>query len=324
MDSIVKQRNDGFDQNGNFLNGQTDLLPWPKTTLHNSIYAVLSSNPPRAFEGALPSPFDDGCMYTCSTGYNQIVSKYDRNGELLWTFDVKKLMGGIDDTDLLHFYDDGVDKWLIGVSQNSDNYCRFFRLKIDGTIGVSAPSYAPDKGNVTSVATLEDGSLHTAIAYGTNRYAYSLDFETMVATKVLNNSIILTGTANAAPLFNGCVTFVSSTLQTSSGTGTSGAYGYASSITVNFAVNADLTFTEPKGKSLIRTEHIHALDAMYVAPLQLSKDVFYCPPRENGSVTGFANHSYQARFYTRKELERWVSNCIYASTGYRIPLSSEV
>lgn len=324
MDSIVKQRNDGFDQNGNFLNGQTDLLPWPKTTLHNSIYAVQSSNPQLAFEGALPSPFGDGCMYTRSVGINQIISKYDRDGELLWTFNAKTIMSNVHDIKLLHFYDDGVNKWLIGAFQNSDNYIRHFRLNTDNLTYVISPTYAPDKGIPNTIATLEDGSLHTSISYGTARYAYLLDFETMEATKTSNKSITLVGLNYVTPLFNGCVAFVSSNLETSSGTGTSGAYGYASSITVNFAVNLDLTFTEPKGKQLIRTEHIHALEAMYVKPTQLSKDVFYCPPRENESVTGFANHSYQARFYTRKELETWVSNCIYASTGFRIPLSNEV
>lgn len=325
MDSIVTQASDGFDKDGNFLNGQTQLLPWPKVIHHNSIYDMQSSDPQPALEDALPSPFGDGCMYTHVDGNTKIISKYDRDGELLWTFNAQTLMYNVDDIYLLHFYDDGVNKWLVGAMDNSDNYARAFRLNIDGSGGVLSPSYLPIVGFVSSFVTLEDGSLYATVSYGANKYAYSIDFETMGHIERASNDVALFGSTFATPLFNGSVLFASSTLQTSSGTGSTGTNGYASSLTVNFAVNPDLTFTEPKRpKRLLRTEHVHAISSLYAVPVQLSKDIFYCPPRDSETISGFAAHAYQARFYTRSELEAWVSNCIYASTGYRIPLSSEV
>ncbi|RZF94495.1 hypothetical protein EXT42_01765 [Pseudoalteromonas sp. CO302Y] len=318
MDSIVKQRSDGFDQDGNFLNGQTELLPWPKITLHNSIYDMQSSNPPSHLVNAIPSPFGDGCIYSHTNSNTNIISKYDRNGELLWTFEAASLLPNVDNVHLLHFYDDGVNKWLLGSLDVGSNSNKLFRLNIDGSAGVISPSYLPNTGNVLSIVTLEDNSIYAVIAYGTTRYTYLIDFETMQHVNSVSNGLATHGTTSTAPLFNGSVSFASSTLHSSSS-------GFASTITVNFAINPDLTFMESKnGKRLIRTEHVHALASMYTVPTQLSKDVFYCKPSTSNAVTAYATYAYQARFYTRKELETWVSNCIYASTGFRIPLSSEV
>ena len=333
MDSIIAKRNDGFDKDGNFLNGQTELLPWPDFTLNGSYFDVMCADrglteAAATFgnENILPCPYDVGCYYTITGGYSShYINKHDKNGDLIWTHSCDAIWSRHERAEIHHFYDDGTTKWLIGSLEDSNGQHKPYKLSIDDTESVLSVSTII-ASSIVDFGTLSDGTLY-CVTYRTsagNGYynSYFIATETLelgasaAGLGVRSNFATLNQTSKSAlgaPLFNGSVLLLESTFASMSD---------GNWLCNHFAVNSNLQFdAHSSSKALVRSTHALSQNAFFGQIKQLSKDVYYSQNKpSHGRITA-PNAGYHAKFYTRAELEKWVSNSVFAVTGFRIPLN---
>ncbi|MCO7251380.1 hypothetical protein [Pseudoalteromonas sp. Ps84H-4] len=323
MESIVTQSSDGF-KNGEFLYAQTKTLPWPKFNVYGSAYDLHSSDLLSTLIGgstlanALPNAFEAGGFFSSSgTGQNKYINKYDSTGSIEWTYPFASLWSMAEKVFFLHFYDDGVTKWAIGYAQNSSSHSRLFKISLDGQQATISDKIYTNNHYFKSMVTLEDGTLYYTMTYSESylyHYTYRTDLETLSEGGQVPGLGYFTGynTQNYSSIIATTCFFKGSVqLVKSEGTG-----GNTDAVVVNIAVNADLTFNESQAnKVLIKTWHPVALGSFFGQLYQLSKNTFYAQPLPRHGASTYPQTSFNAKFYTRKELETWLSNCIYATTG---------
>lgn len=333
MDSIVARTNDGFDKDGVFHNGQTQLLPWPEFTVNGSYFDVFCADAYFTDAAAvygdiniLPCPYDAGFYYAVvTTGGQTYINKYDSTGAIIWTYPCSSIWSRYERARIFHFYDDGINKWLLGSIEDESTGYKPFKLNIDGTESGTATEVLTNSRSIAGFGTLEDDTLY-CITYRTssgNGYysSYFIDIETLSEGASagglgiqggFNTGSQTTQSVIGAPLFYGSVLLLESTSN-------DGNY-----LCTHFALNSTLQFdSHSSSKALIKSTHTLSQKAFFGQIKQLSKDAYYSPNKPTGGRIYSPNSSYHAKFYTRAELEKWVSNSVFAVTGFRIPLSNQ-
>ncbi|TMO67247.1 hypothetical protein CWC18_00930 [Pseudoalteromonas aurantia] len=303
----TQQNQGGFNSDGSFSNGSISLLPWPEFTVNGGIYDIDSTG--------IANPYEAGSFFNVSgNNLGRFINKYNRLGEIEWTYDCKRLFTSHTDADIYHFYDDGAKKWLLGVIQ-TDHYRKLFKLSIDGNESMISDDYLQRDGSFKSFITLENNSLYFTISLPSS--GSGVTYETNISTLKRGSQIYGLGYDNnrqyGVSLFNGSVIMFNNSLCSSPG-------GYSNDVVVTkFALNRDLSTSGASlHKSYVKTKHLLCLNS-FGGLSQLSKNVFY----HQGIDTSYVGYTsalapYHARFFTRSELEGWVSNSIFATTGFRL------
>jgi len=324
VDSVIAQRNDGFDKDGNFLNGQTEMLPWPDFYVNGSYYDIQSGDGNASFDvkSSMPNPYVAGEFFSISGGGGSphYISRHAVDGSIIWAKNVREIFSPTDEVYFYHFYDDGINKWLIGGVDDSGNTKRLIKVNVETGEGMFSSQGYASPSMIFGVGTLEDGTLFYIARVGSSAYrAYLTDIETLSEGVYKQNLGYITfdGTfgSTGVSLFNGSVALLGAGLYSSTG-----GYSY-DYVLANMAINKSLNFSSSEtDKVLIRTPHPIALNTFTSSLAQLSKDIFItktsATKRPSGGITDYS----AVRFYNRAELERWVSDCIFAATGVRIPL----
>lgn len=320
MDSIVTQANDGFDKDGNFLNAQTELLPWPNKVIQT----------PRLGSSSRLNPYDESGGYiTIST---QNVAYYNADGTVKWVIsnsDIYNSSMSLSWMAVIHIING--EPHLVGIATSSTNVLLY-------SINLDDLSIA--KGTFFSTATLkpkvmgilnDDTLFLSGESYGNADIgiAQVIDVNTMTlgdqligcgyinSLKSSHSSITATRAYYGVSLFNGCLTYAGS----STGIFSSGGYSLDVSA-VLWGINVNMDFSETSTKLAIRTNHCFA-NNRFGNLYQISKDLFVS--YGDGNETGYWTFNQpNTMYFTRQELESWASNSIYASHSIRIPLTKSV
>jgi hypothetical protein len=334
MDSIVARTNDGFDKDGVFHNGQTQLLPWPEFTVNGSYFDIFCADTRFTDTAAvygdiniLPCPYDAGFYYALvNNSGQQYINKYDSTGAIIWTYPCSSIWSRYERARIFHFYDDGINRWLLGSIQDESTGYKPFKLNVNGTESGTSAAVLTNARSITGFGTLEDDTLY-CITYRTssgNGYysSYFIDIETLSEGASAGGLGIQAGfkinqtatSAVGAPIFNGSVLLLESIFPVSGGNW----------LCTHFALNSTLQFdSHISSKAVIKSTHTLSQKSFFGQIKQLSKDAYYSPNKPSDGSVYSPNSSYHAKFYTRAELEKWVSNSVFAVTGFRIPLSNQ-
>lgn len=296
----------GFNSDGSFSNGSTSLLPWPEFTVNGGIYDIESSG--------IANPYEAGSFFNVSgNNLGRFINKYNRLGEIEWTCDCKRILPSHTNAVIYHFYDDGAKKWLLGVIAN-EHYLKLFKLSIDGNESMISEDSLLRGSSFKSFTTLENNSLYYTLAITGGS---GVTYETNISTLKRGNQIYGLGYDTkkqyGVSLFNGSVIMFNNSLSSS-------PRGYSNDVVLTkFALNRDLSTSGASvHKSYVTTKHSLCLNTFNTV-YQLSKNVFYHPRDSySSSAYGYALVSYHSKFLTRSELEGWVSNSIFATTGFRL------
>ncbi|RXE99586.1 hypothetical protein [Pseudoalteromonas sp. PS5] len=297
----------GFNNDGTFSNGSTSLLPWPKFTVNGGVYDVAgidltSSLALDDVRSSLPNPYEAGSFFTVSgNNLGHFINKHNFMGEIEWTYDCKNIWSSHDEVHIHHFYDDGTTKWLLGSMRAVNNYWSFFKIDIDGIESMKSAQFHDNSTYFRGMTTLEDNSLYYTVNLAGEGF---ITYETNISTLMRGQQIEGVGYHKSnvgVSLFNGSV------IMLRNGFGNEHAYDV---VVTTFAVNSNLSSTGVAKKCTVSTPHELCLNAFsYI--YQLSKDIFF-------SSTAPDSLGFHNKFFNRTELESWVSNSIFAVTGFRL------
>lgn len=212
------------------------------------------------------------------------------------------------------------------------NYPNYHIAKFDvntGSFIVSAAIPKPADSTVWGAFTYQGGDLilnqwnwQNNDIYNTHR----INLDTLAVTEIQNDLFTVPHRSNgyairkgAASLFDGSVLL----FEASKDRGTQSLEGINNASAVVFGINKNLLFDSVDSKVRIDTTHSFSLDMFNGEITQISPDMFICG---NKSAIGYPPRapSYLPKVVTLVELEKWVSDCIFKTTGIKIPLSSEV
>ena len=334
MDSIVKQRNDGF-KAGEFLHRTTQLLPWPENVRFgyvcdlSSKVGVSSQN-----ASAFPNPYD-----TEGGGFIDIhassLKYYNKDGSIRWTLLKEDLPrnnvsfgGSGGHASIIHLIND-VPHYIGKLSDNNNSsYYWLVKINLIDMTATISPSAYDNSQNINRFGILEDGTLYCNYTYSTTyRGSKLIDADTLTIGEAIPEVGIVrrlkSGWSSSASdydytgiaLFNGSIALISGDI------GASTVGGYTNDIcAVLFGINPDLDMTTSKGGKLaLRTKHPFAENMFDGELTQISKDLFVSRMMPQAGYWQLNNTSN--KYFTRQALEEWESNCLYETTGFRIPLS---
>lgn len=320
MDSVAKQTSSaGFDKDGNFLNSQTELLPWPKPMQINN-YRQIDVTPKK-----LPNPYEFGGYFIVDADSEHIHMR-SPSASLVWSKFIHPDIASLNsqtsvETDILGFYDDGVKKWLLGGTKIRDlgNYWRYTAFKIN----IDDPSEVVSKSSNNYTAgfmTLPDNSaLVGKRNVGTSggwSGAYALNLETMAF-----------GSMSSIRTRLGQYDFeddeyVANQSMHPSQLGFILLGGEAEILNIYLSqsqsvVNIDLYVNQ---LGLVKTKHCLSNDSFFNPLIQLSRDVYFEQKPPLSALSKSPDQVTGCRYYSRQALDEWVSGCIYVVTGVKIPV----
>ncbi|WKD23626.1 hypothetical protein NDQ71_00495 [Pseudoalteromonas sp. KG3] len=176
--------------------------------------------------------------------------------------------------------------------------------------------FTEHNNDIILIGEAEGGTQHAAKAYRLNTGTFSFVEEPLNTFSIKEFSQTYSYRGGAAALFNGAVVIKRSGLD-------SGTYNSHDALSVVFGLNDNLLLSDISAKERVETSHDLSIDAFNGDVQQISKNLFYC-----GAFTIAGRYQiapvFRPKFYTRAELERWASDCIYKTTGFKIPLSEGV
>ncbi len=333
MDSIVKQRNDGF-KAGEFLHRTTQLLPWPENERLAYIYDATTAAS-YTFGSVASRTYPN--VYDALGGYIDIhatgLRYYNKDGSIRWVLlrnDLPRnnvsFKGSVS---IIHLID-GVPHFIGLVDENTSSYHRIVKVNLIDMTAVVSPTAYENTELISSFGILEDGTLYCTHLYSNNTRSASklVDLNTLTKTddipevgivRQLRSNPTSTSTDkdfSGIALFNGSLSLIGSSIGSSS----SGGYTY-DICSILFGINPDLDMTTAKaGKTPLRTSHSFAVNMFSGGLTQVSKDLFMSDMQEQHGY--FAMTNISNKYFTRQALEEWASNCLYETTGFRIPLSA--
>lgn len=307
MDSIVN--NEAGFKNGVFQNSQTDLLPWPDAKRGTSFFDVVTvSAGSRGGIAVIPNPYD-----TLGGGLSIvdfIVTYYNNDGTIRWTVTAVDIAGSTasfanptvsNGGSYIIVEIDGIPHLLGRISVTNDNASRFFKINLkDVTYSMSSVATPNHQASfvVHSLGILESGTVFAVYQSSDKTTTKSCEINMVNLSKGVDLPDVAIIRAirdgngrplNGVALFNGSIAMAEG-----------GIYG----------INRDLDMTTSKAsKHNVVTRHRDAVN-QFNSIYQVSKDMFI----------GMGNS--QTLYLDRTTLERWVSDCIHATTNFRIPVSN--
>lgn len=317
------QQNQGGFQSGVFHGGESQLLPMPKTITFGSANCVHATQSSSAFGGnynnrGLDNIYDVDGGYAYTTTSHFIYS--NKNGTTKFIITAPSGCSFISHSHYFIFHKELNKIYAVGYLKSGGGY-KYFK------VGISARSLQLSNELFNGIhfkfGILENNKIFHVISIngGSQAQSHYIDFNTLTRTGRNYNGVgsRIRSSSNqnyretyGAAVFNGSITICGNQILQSS----QGANDVTS---VMFAVNKDLDMNSAKSnKSHMRTMH-NACQNMWLGPLfQASKDLFVA----YGTSAIYTNHDYShgagSRYYTRSDLESWVSDCIFAETGFRI------
>ena len=320
MDSIAKQTSSaGFDKEGNFLNSQTELLPWPKPIQTNN-YRQIDVTPKK-----LPNPYDFG-GYCIVDSDNEHIHMRSPSNAVVWSKYIHPDISSLNsqtsvETNIFSFYDDGEKKWLLVGTKIRDlgNYWRYRAFKVN----INDPEEVVSRGGdyVAGFMTLPDNSIligennSSATSDGWSGQSYELNKETMAFGNISSITSRL-----------GVYDFDDESVPNKSIHPSQLGFillgGKAEILNIYLSqnqsvVNIDLYVT---GMGLVKTKHSLSIDAFFNPLIQLSKDVYFEQKPSVNALSKRPDKVTGCRYYSRQALDEWLSGCIYAVTGVKIPV----
>lgn len=223
------------------------------------------------------------------------------------------------------------DKYVlaIGYLKSNNSVRRVIRLSLDDG------SYVISSTNIQYVTflTMQGGDLiltgdsgsttGTVQTYDTPG-SYRVNIETLLTETVPTSYFMInryqqnqTTKQPAVALFDGALLLSSSSIDT-------GSYNSHDVCTVVFAINNNFALDDYAAtKNWVQTAHEFDTEMFIGNVQQIGADLFVAG-FFNGESRSITAPSYRPKFYTRAELERWASDCIFKTTGFKIPLSEGV
>jgi len=303
VDSIVN--NEAGFKNGVFQNSQTDLLPWPDAKRGTSFFDAIDVDyGSRHKIPVIPNPYDPLKGGLVIVDFNIIY--YNADGSIRWNLTTNDIVGstayfenptrGNGESYVITLIDN-VPHLLGRLSINYDSSVRFFTVNLEN-ITHRLSSIKTPKANspfiVESLGILEDGTVF-AVYYNSGKTIFKsceVDMTTLSQGLELPDvGLIRTEADQNGWITNGIALFNGSVVMVKGGT---------------FGINPDLDMSISKtNKRQVITRHREAVNE-FTGIYQVSKDMFI----------GVGNS--QTLYLDRPLLEKWVSDCIHATTNFRI------
>lgn len=309
MDSLVTQ-------------SQSELLLWPKETrpelkdmvVRRSLVGIkYNINPDKTGEYAEIS--------------SDVFTYYNADETVKWSVSATALGYGYSaPSGSESFF---TDTHVYKVVYDKPNY-RIAKFDVStGSFTVSAAIPKPADSTVWGSFTYQGGDLifsqwnnQSNDIFGTHR----INLDTLAATEMQADLFTVPNRENNYAIREGAVSLFDGSvlLHKASSDRSFSSQSYAYPVTaVVFGINKNLLFSGVDSKVRLDTSHSFSIEMFIGEITQISPDVFICGTRSAMMYPPRAP-SYLPKVVTLVELEKWASDCIFKTTGIKIPLSSEV